>query len=734
MLYPLKSSPAKLTRFFRDALSILAASGHSLYRIMRVSVNVRPCLQYLKKIVRSSARRVVFQAAPKKNAYNNHIEKGFFPGKPHRLIVMINSSCNLRCSFCDIPDRPYKKKQMSLEEADHVLSQAAALGVEECLITGGEPFLHPQIFDILDRAHRLGLRSIVTTNGTLLSRLLEDIARSPVFGLSVSVDGLKETHLALRNTDMDYDAMIEAMAELRRRGKLIYGNFVITNRNVNELPGLYRKLQEKNIYLAFFPVINKPGMYLRAGREKTAFLSFIRGLKEKGELSASRYEYYINMFDYFSGKSRRVRCLAFFREVGVDVNGNINPCCVWSNPDRPSRPLGNIFQGNDLKQVFYSEKAREARKTIYDTGCAGCFNPSISEFREMTGLPFMWTASRRGQPPLSPPASSGSAEEGPVVVKPAHVHMRFTLRCNLSCRHCDIWKTKPPQELPEQAWKDIISSVHRWIGPHRLDLAGGEILMRRDVPRIVRHAADLGLTVNLTTNGLLIDEPFAQEIAAAGFSSISFSLDGAGADTHNYIRNNPKAYETVMRNVRLFQKYRNRRTFCVNMSTVITSRNLAELKPLVLLTDTLFDTIMFQALDNNFHAPYSPDWYRTNEFWPSDAARVAAAIDGLVALKKQGYPVNNSFEQMERMKEYYRAPGSCLERVCDTGEKNLIIDESGGVRLCWNMAPVGNILENNIENIWTSDAAGKCRADIARCRRTCRVLNCNFAPKAPAVR
>lgn len=159
---------------------------------------------------------------------------------------------------------------------------------------------------------------------------------------------------------------------------------------------------------------------------------------------------------------------------------------------------------------------------------------------------------------------------------------------------------------------------------------------------------------------MLISESLAQEIAAAGFSSLSLSLDGADAVTHNYIRNNPHAFQTVMRNAAFLQQYRDRRNFCVNLSTVITSRNLGQLKSLVKLTDTLFDTIMFQALDSNFGAAYSPSWFRENEFWPSDVPALCAAIDELILMKKQGYPVNNSFEQLALMKEYIVIPAHVL--------------------------------------------------------------------------
>ncbi len=104
--------------------------------------------------------------------------------------------CNLRCRHCFISCSPENDKFgfLSLERCAKYLEESKRLGVKEYYFTGGEPFAHPQMCDILDLTLRYGPATVLT-NATLLrettlDRLQEIERRSPnCLELRVSLDG-----------------------------------------------------------------------------------------------------------------------------------------------------------------------------------------------------------------------------------------------------------------------------------------------------------------------------------------------------------------------------------------------------------------------------------------------------------------------------------------------------------------------------------------------------------------
>ena len=654
-------------------------------------------------------------------AYTNHIFNNTFPMRPERLTLMLTSLCNLKCKFCDIPERDYNKKELSKEEAIKIIDSALRLGVEQLDITGGEPLLHKDIFEIISYASSSGLKVTLSTNGALIKKHMVKIMDADIFCITVSVDGFIDTYNCLRNCNGIYSEIIDSIEYLKARNKRIAISFVVTNKNIHELEKLYNFFKERRIFFAFFPVINKPDLYLRSDEDKKIFMNFVNKLKKGKEISLIQYKYYMNMLKYYNDSMGRVRCLGLCREFGVDVNGNLMPCCVWENKDRPINALGNLLN-DDIEELWYSEKIHKARQKIFTEGCGGCYNPGICSFSDLTGMDFFLNATAQGESKNLTLKPLGQA-------KPIQVHMRLTLRCNLSCRHCDIWKSEDNRtELNTQEWKTIISKIYDWLGSFKLELAGGEMFLRRDIVDIIQYASDRGISSNITTNAMLVNRDLARKIIKAGLRAVTISLDGYHDHTHNYIRNNKNAYKIVMENANNFSLHKERKKpFDINLATVITSRNLDELEGLVMLTKNgIFSSITFQSLDNNFNAPYHNLWFKNNEFWPRDAAKITKTLDTLISLKLKGYAINNSFKQFHAMKEYFNNPSPVSFSACNTADKNFIVNETGQVLLCWNMPPVGNLLDDMPANIWNNGLSRKRREEIRRCARTCRLLNCNY--------
>src|SRR5687768_2647156 len=138
-----------------------------------------------------------------------------------RVSIEISTNCNIRCTFCPIDQRSAATEYLSLEKLKPLLDELAADASLECVGFQflNEPLLHPKIEEILDYTHKVGLKSLVSTNGTVLNeRVINLLARtSPTF-LKVSVQDVNpNTFNVVKGTRMTFDEFKTRIVNLLRR-------------------------------------------------------------------------------------------------------------------------------------------------------------------------------------------------------------------------------------------------------------------------------------------------------------------------------------------------------------------------------------------------------------------------------------------------------------------------------------------------------------------------------------
>ncbi len=123
--------------------------------------------------------------------------------------------CNLRCVMCPVNrDMKRPRTDMPIDVFRSAVDGAGPIDVA-LLFQWGEPFLLPDIFERIRHAASRGIRVMLTTNGTLLDEdLCRRICRAPIERLTFSVDGLEETHAAIRGQPLA--SLLEAIGRLAR--------------------------------------------------------------------------------------------------------------------------------------------------------------------------------------------------------------------------------------------------------------------------------------------------------------------------------------------------------------------------------------------------------------------------------------------------------------------------------------------------------------------------------------
>src|SRR3989344_6673086 len=128
--------------------------------------------------------------------------------------------CNLTCKHCysisadkDFPG------ELSTGDVYKVMDDLKAFRVPVLILSGGEPLLRPDIFEISHRAKAMGFYVGLSTNGTLIDDSnIDRIAEVGYDYVGISIDGIRDTHHRFRRLDAAFDASMKAIRLCHQRG------------------------------------------------------------------------------------------------------------------------------------------------------------------------------------------------------------------------------------------------------------------------------------------------------------------------------------------------------------------------------------------------------------------------------------------------------------------------------------------------------------------------------------
>ena len=169
--------------------------------------------------------------------------------------------CNLTCKHCysisadkDFPG------ELSSAEVFSVMDDLKRFRVPVLILSGGEPLLRPDIFEIARHAKAMGFYVGLSSNGTLIDRSnIERIAECDFDYVGVSLDGIRETHDKFRRMDGAFAASLRGIRLCRDLGLKIGVRFTLTQDNAHDLPGLLKLVEDEGIDRFYFSHLNYAG-------------------------------------------------------------------------------------------------------------------------------------------------------------------------------------------------------------------------------------------------------------------------------------------------------------------------------------------------------------------------------------------------------------------------------------------------------------------------------------------
>jgi radical SAM protein with 4Fe4S-binding SPASM domain len=290
----------------------------------------------------------------------------------------ITEACNLRCLHCEANAAKAAPDELSTDEALQVADELAALDCENVYLTGGEPLARGDWPAIARKLHGLGMSVSVISNGVLVdAAAVHTMEESGVYGLSVSLDGNRAVHDAIRVpaqhcTPSSYDS---AVAAIRLGVNSQLKTAVITlvhRRNIGNLRETYELLVSLGVLVWQVQICMPLGRMLQHKSDLLIEPAQIPALEEElatligdGRMRIAvgdNIGYYGRHEPTLRGSVRATKsfwmgCFAGCRLIALCANGDVKGC--------PSHPR-ELVVGN-LRQTPLSEIWQDSQRFAYNT-------------------------------------------------------------------------------------------------------------------------------------------------------------------------------------------------------------------------------------------------------------------------------------------------------------------------------------------------------------------------------
>ncbi|MFZ2288883.1 MAG: heme d1 biosynthesis radical SAM protein NirJ [Halopseudomonas yangmingensis] len=185
------------------------------------------------------------------------------PGSTRPPVVIWNllRRCNLTCRHCYATSADSEfRDELDTAEAHRVIDDLHEAGVRVLILSGGEPLLRPDIFELADHARDKGFYVALSSNGTLIDESnIERIAAADFDYVGISIDGLEAVHDDWRQLKGSFAASMRAIDLCRSRDIRVGLRTTLTQNNYPQLDALLELMREHDVQKFYLSHLNYSG-------------------------------------------------------------------------------------------------------------------------------------------------------------------------------------------------------------------------------------------------------------------------------------------------------------------------------------------------------------------------------------------------------------------------------------------------------------------------------------------
>lgn len=311
----------------------------------------------------------------------------------------LTARCNFSCPMCYVHQN-VRQGELTAEQWIEIARQAAREGMVFALITGGEPFLREDFFEIYGAMKELGLMVSINSNGSLISgRIMERLLADPPFRINVSLYGGSEETYRSMCGDAAFQTVVGNIRALKTAGVDVRLNVSITPHNQEDLEQIFRISQELGVHAKtatymYPPVRVGGGCGHRLSAAEAAELAVrwdrLRLTGEEFELRARRLRGYAAVVERecAADLDEGVSCRAGSSSFWITWDGKMLPCGMMPGPEVRPLEMGFRAAWQELRhrtaQIRLPAKCTVCPKRSI---CSVCAAVCVTETGRFDGVP-----------------------------------------------------------------------------------------------------------------------------------------------------------------------------------------------------------------------------------------------------------------------------------------------------------------------------------------------------------
>lgn len=266
---------------------------------------------------------------------------------------------------------------------------------------------------------------------------------------------------------------------------------------------------------------------------------------------------------------------------------------------------------------------------------------------------------------------------------PIYVQFAVSNKCNLRCSMCNALASRKGERELDLSEIEKLANILKNLEVAIIVLTGGEPLIRKDSPEIIKLFSDRGMEVRLQTNGILVDEEIVKNLIQSGLREVTISLDSLDAQKYDEITGVVGSWQRIIKGIALFSQYLPEKANMSGINVVVSKRNIEEVPKIIEFVARIgfYASLIPIHISNNASEEFivrknSPDF----KFHPEDFPMIDRIYEKIISMKKNGFNIYNSYRYLSESKEFLK--NNKVNWRCDSPFLYFSISPSGNFLPC----------------------------------------------------
>lgn len=249
---------------------------------------------------------------------------------PDLISIELTHKCPLKCKHCYIDAG--EGSFISYDKIIELINECEELGVDSIQLTGGEPLLHPKVFEIISYALDKNIKVVLFTSGVVFSdeifQKFNNYRGEKKLSIQVSVDGLKNNHDAFRGVDGSFERTVTFIKKMREIGVEVIAATTVHNQSFDELSKIVEFEEKMGVSICRISPITFMGRATKEVANKrnvNIVREYIKELAEKFNSDTFKVLYFESEEE---SKSHKKNCGLGQTGLKIDPNGDVYPCLM----------------------------------------------------------------------------------------------------------------------------------------------------------------------------------------------------------------------------------------------------------------------------------------------------------------------------------------------------------------------------------------------------------------------